>query len=89
MFLLFAKLRRIFQFWFLKKAMRQYGCTSPVIVDRTGHLVDGNRRVLVARELGIKVPVLRLKAEVEYVDPHELEIGCSLDFKEIWWEKAK
>ena len=70
--------------------MRHYGCTSPVIVDAHGNIVDGNRRVIAAREIGISsIPTLHLNATVEYVDPHELKIGCSLDFNNIWWERGR
>lgn len=56
------------------KDMRRAGVVSPIIISKGGKVVDGNHRVTLARELGIKqVPAIRLEVEVEMVDVADVQ----------------
>lgn len=73
--IVFSALRYI-QYLLLKHSMRRSGCMSPVLVSRDGTVLDGNRRVQAAKELGIPIPVVFVDADVQMVDPARLKISC-------------
>lgn len=68
-------LRRV-QYWLLKAAIKRTGYIAPVLVSRNGVVLDGNRRVQAARELGISVPAVYLDIDVQMVDPDTLVLSC-------------
>lgn len=47
---------------------------SPIIVDESGYVIDGNSRLRIAKALGFDVvPVVRIKSHIEYISPEELK----------------
>ena len=46
---------------------------APIIVSSDGIVVDGNHRVIIARELGIEIPVIRLNNEIKLENPNYLK----------------
>ena len=52
---------------------------APVLVTKSGIVIDGNRRVLRARQRGEKVCVVRVSADPEWVDPDDLEVTCGVN----------
>ena len=51
---------------------------APVLVTKSGIVIDGNRRVLRARQRGEQVRIVRIDAEPEWVDPDDLIVSCGI-----------
>lgn len=60
--------RRI-EFWLFTQSVKRRGIFVPIIVTRSGFVLDGRHRVDAARNLGLKVPAVVIDAEIELVDP--------------------
>src|SRR5690554_5534436 len=58
----------------LEASIRRNGVTAPVLIDENGVVLDGRTRVRIARKLGIDIPVRRIPASAEIVDPDDLTI---------------
>lgn len=57
----------------LKKSVDRDGIKCPVLVSRNGIVLDGNHRVILARQAGTQIPIVRLPVDVEMVDPNTLK----------------
>lgn len=60
----------------LRQSIKRHGIISPVLVSKSGVVLDGNRRVQACRSLGIPVPAVVIDAEVQMLDPATLTISC-------------
>lgn len=66
------KLAMILLRYWLKQSIGKNGIKAPVIVTIDNIVLDGNHRVMLAREMGVNVPAIRLPVTIEYLNPNEL-----------------
>lgn len=72
---------RYISYLLLKRSISRHGYIAPVLVTRSGTILDGNRRVQACRELGILVPIVEIDAEIKMVNPYALEETCPVKIK--------
>jgi ParB-like chromosome segregation protein Spo0J len=66
-------------YWLLKRQIRRDGKVAcPVLVDRDWNVIDGNHRVVIARELGLSLPVIQIDFPVQNVDPALVKTAYSV-----------
>lgn len=77
-----GKLIRYLSYLALRSEIKRSGrIMVPVLATEDGYVLDGNRRVQIARELGLRsMPVLFIGGEVQAVSPSNLTITCEVKY---------
>ncbi len=59
-----------FTIWRMMRNYRKFGHFPPILIDQHGCLIDGAKRVIAARRLGVKISARIIETKSNLVDPN-------------------